>query len=137
MFSTAFVQNLDINECQMTPDICSNGMCINNQGSFRCDCPQGFVLGPDGRNCLGKLFFLNNYEEYWHGSLCNNCMKCLTKEVSWKQFGLKSFFPQYMIRILNFSCQVDLLRPASKNFNLCFHDLDADLSIVLLSWRHT
>ena len=44
----------DINECTSNPGICVNGQCINNQGSFRCDCPRGFTLGPDGRTCLGE-----------------------------------------------------------------------------------
>ena len=47
----------DIDECDDERDICSNGMCINNQGSFRCACPSGFVLGNDGRTCLGKYDF--------------------------------------------------------------------------------
>lgn len=52
---------LDIDECQ-TSGICMNGHCINTEGSFRCDCPPGLVVGVDGRVCVGKselLFFHN------------------------------------------------------------------------------
>ena len=45
----------DIDECNVDRETCTNGQCINSQGSFRCECPQGFVLGRDGRTCLGNL----------------------------------------------------------------------------------
>lgn len=37
-----------------------NGHCINNEGSFRCDCPPGLAVGVDGRVCVGKCNVL-----YW------------------------------------------------------------------------
>jgi hypothetical protein len=43
----------DIDECQ-TPGICMNGHCVNNEGSFRCDCPPGLAVAVDGRVCVGK-----------------------------------------------------------------------------------
>ena len=33
---------LDINECEDSPSICSNGECVNTPGSYRCDCQDGF-----------------------------------------------------------------------------------------------
>lgn len=48
----------DIDECSSQPGICVNGQCINNQGSFRCECPRSLTLGPDGLTCLGKHLFL-------------------------------------------------------------------------------
>lgn len=42
----------DIDEC--ANNVCQNGRCVNLIGSFRCECPQGFYLGSDGRSCLGE-----------------------------------------------------------------------------------
>lgn len=39
--------NVDINECQQTPNICGNGTCFNNNGYYKCECPPGF----DGVQC--------------------------------------------------------------------------------------
>uniref|UniRef100_A0A803VCW3 Fibrillin 3 n=1 Tax=Ficedula albicollis TaxID=59894 RepID=A0A803VCW3_FICAL len=33
---------IDIDECSEIPAICTNGVCINQIGSFRCECPIGF-----------------------------------------------------------------------------------------------
>uniref|UniRef100_A0A4W5L0P7 EGF-like domain-containing protein n=1 Tax=Hucho hucho TaxID=62062 RepID=A0A4W5L0P7_9TELE len=33
---------VDINECREIPGICASGVCINQIGSFRCECPTGF-----------------------------------------------------------------------------------------------
>ncbi|KTG04443.1 hypothetical protein cypCar_00020287, partial [Cyprinus carpio] len=33
---------IDIDECREIPGICANGVCINQIGSFRCECPMGF-----------------------------------------------------------------------------------------------
>ena len=43
---------LDIDECQ---DQLSNCMfrCHNMIGTFKCTCPRGFELSPDGRHCQG------------------------------------------------------------------------------------
>lgn len=36
------------------PDICSGGDCINTDGSFRCECPPGYVLDDSGRRCVDQ-----------------------------------------------------------------------------------
>ncbi|KAI4882658.1 hypothetical protein NFI96_001503 [Prochilodus magdalenae] len=33
---------VDIDECREIPGICASGVCINQIGSFRCECPRGF-----------------------------------------------------------------------------------------------
>ena len=33
--------------------MCLNGMCINEDGSFKCICKPGFALAPNGRYCTG------------------------------------------------------------------------------------
>ncbi|XP_048832997.1 fibrillin-2b isoform X7 [Brienomyrus brachyistius] len=42
----------DMNECLDNPDICTNGMCINTDGSFRCECPFGYSLDYTGVKCV-------------------------------------------------------------------------------------
>uniref|UniRef100_A0A670ZGZ6 TB domain-containing protein n=1 Tax=Pseudonaja textilis TaxID=8673 RepID=A0A670ZGZ6_PSETE len=45
----------DINECAMQ-GVCQGGECLNTQGSFRCACKPGQVLGPSGdRNGACRL----------------------------------------------------------------------------------
>ena len=47
----------DENEC-VTQRPCSHG-CTNVMGSFMCGCPDGFMIGSDGRECEGKCENLN------------------------------------------------------------------------------
>ncbi|KAG8146809.1 putative Latent-transforming growth factor beta-binding protein, partial [Naja naja] len=42
----------DINECAMQ-GVCQGGECLNTQGSFRCACKPGQVLGPSRTHCVG------------------------------------------------------------------------------------
>ncbi|KAK4816339.1 hypothetical protein QYF61_015653 [Mycteria americana] len=42
----------NINECALDPDICSNGICENLRGSYRCNCNSGYEPDPSGRNCV-------------------------------------------------------------------------------------
>lgn len=44
----------DMNECLDNPGICQNGICINTDGSFRCECPFGYNLDYTGVNCVGE-----------------------------------------------------------------------------------
>lgn len=45
---------IDINECEENNGGCSN-VCINTQGSYNCQCPQGYQL-VDERNCGGNCY---------------------------------------------------------------------------------
>nr|XP_046247842.1 fibrillin-2b isoform X2 [Scatophagus argus] len=42
----------DINECEVFPGVCTNGRCVNTQGSFRCECAEGLTLDTTGRTCV-------------------------------------------------------------------------------------
>lgn len=45
---------LDVNECEVFPGVCLNGRCVNTQGSFKCQCPEGLTLDGTGRLCIGE-----------------------------------------------------------------------------------
>ncbi|XP_041363896.1 fibrillin-2-like [Gigantopelta aegis] len=42
----------DVNECLLFPGICKNGICVNTDGSFRCECRTGFKLDASRTNCI-------------------------------------------------------------------------------------
>jgi hypothetical protein len=45
---------VDINECSDVPGICSNGICTNLEGRFRCTCNPGYRLNLNRDACIGK-----------------------------------------------------------------------------------
>ena len=59
-FLHMYVFFADVNECNMTYHGCSH-MCVNNQGSFRCECESGYELSADGRTCQGDAQCHFNY----------------------------------------------------------------------------
>uniref|UniRef100_A0A3Q1EW23 Latent-transforming growth factor beta-binding protein 1 n=1 Tax=Acanthochromis polyacanthus TaxID=80966 RepID=A0A3Q1EW23_9TELE len=40
----------DVNEC-LNPSICGHGRCLNTEGSYTCNCFQGYKLSPDNKLC--------------------------------------------------------------------------------------
>ncbi|CAC5378602.1 FBN2_3 [Mytilus coruscus] len=61
---------IDINECELFPDICVGGFCTNTRGSFRCTCPPGLSLDSSGRKCVDTRQS-SCYMEYSRG-LCSS-----------------------------------------------------------------
>ena len=49
--------DVDINECGDNNGGCSHS-CVNMAGTYRCECPTGYALLPNKRDCVrgGKLF---------------------------------------------------------------------------------
>lgn len=48
----------DINECEVFPNICQGGgLCVNVEGSYRCNCPPGLTLDSTGTKCFGEIIF--------------------------------------------------------------------------------
>lgn len=48
----------DQDEC-LIRNICLNGLCINDDGSFKCICMPGYLLDTSGRMCIGAVFPLS------------------------------------------------------------------------------
>lgn len=44
----------DVDECSTIAGICPGGTCVNNGGSFSCECNEGFKVTSDGKDCIGK-----------------------------------------------------------------------------------
>ncbi|XP_023560870.1 fibrillin-3 isoform X3 [Octodon degus] len=42
----------DVDECAESPGVCRPGLCVNTDGSFRCECPSGYSLDPTGIGCV-------------------------------------------------------------------------------------
>lgn len=66
----------DVNECLMNPNICKNGLCINTDGSFRCECGPGYQLDASGTNCVDK-------NECFDRGICGNGT-CINTEGSFQ-----------------------------------------------------
>ena len=46
----------DINECNTGEHLCEQ-VCVNNIGSYNCDCFIGFALDANAINCSGTIYF--------------------------------------------------------------------------------
>ena len=44
----------DIDECAIATNVCGNGTCENEPGTFRCDCFDGFESSMMMQMCMGK-----------------------------------------------------------------------------------
>ena len=55
--SYLFLPCSDINECDSNNGGCDH-RCVNEPGSFRCECRTGFDLASNGTTCIGKLWHL-------------------------------------------------------------------------------
>lgn len=65
-----FLFPVDTNECLDNPGVCQNGICINTDGSFRCECPFGYNLDYTGVKCVGEMssetFFSAPHDAFNH-----------------------------------------------------------------------
>uniref|UniRef100_A0A671W6W6 Fibrillin-1 n=1 Tax=Sparus aurata TaxID=8175 RepID=A0A671W6W6_SPAAU len=68
---------LDIDECREIPGVCENGVCINMIGSFRCECPIGFIYND-------KLLICEDIDECQNGPVCQQNAACLNLPGSYR-----------------------------------------------------
>uniref|UniRef100_W5N6L7 Fibrillin 1 n=1 Tax=Lepisosteus oculatus TaxID=7918 RepID=W5N6L7_LEPOC len=68
---------IDIDECRDIPGVCENGVCINMIGSFRCECPMGFVYND-------KLLICEDIDECQNGPVCQRNAECLNLPGSYR-----------------------------------------------------
>lgn len=52
----------DLNECEFMPHACDGGDCINTDGSFRCECPAGYMLDGTGKRCIGESTTVSSHQ---------------------------------------------------------------------------
>uniref|UniRef100_H2LL33 Fibrillin 2b n=1 Tax=Oryzias latipes TaxID=8090 RepID=H2LL33_ORYLA len=57
----------EIDECEVFPGVCTNGRCVNTQGSFLCECAEGLTLDSTGRTCVMRSELC--YKK-WHEDEC-------------------------------------------------------------------
>ena len=70
LYSISFLSlTVDVNECIPDNGGCEQ-VCVNDYGSYHCECRQGFMQQSNGENCIGKLLHHNyNYYVYTQCSL--------------------------------------------------------------------
>jgi len=44
----------DVNECQLSDNLCKHGHCVNMAGTYQCSCDTGYQATPDRQGCVGK-----------------------------------------------------------------------------------
>ncbi|TSK53727.1 Fibrillin-2 [Bagarius yarrelli] len=42
----------DVNECELSDNLCRNGKCVNMVGSYQCSCNTGYQVTPDRQGCV-------------------------------------------------------------------------------------
>lgn len=49
----------DVNECQLSDNLCKNGQCVNMPGTYQCSCDTGYQATPDRQGCVGEWNRIN------------------------------------------------------------------------------
>lgn len=100
LFPWSLSRVLDIDECREIPGVCENGVCINMIGSFRCECPIGFIYNDKLLICEGKA--------------CTHLKSCYR----WSCWVLNE------VQISCYVCLIDLSRQLTTHMFLFLLDID-------------
>lgn len=67
-----FLTFIDIDECSLNSTLCDH-VCINTDGSYMCECNEGYQLVSGTNQCQGKLPYITQS--------CNNVYVCIRKDI--------------------------------------------------------
>jgi fibrillin 1 len=78
-----FISILDIDECKVIHDVCRNGECVNDRGSYHCICKTGYTPDITGTACVGRYFvsnalFLSRNFRLWERKPHTKNLKCIS-----------------------------------------------------------
>ena len=57
----------DVNECQLSENLCRNGHCVNMVGTYQCSCDTGYQATPDRQGCVGE--WLRPHSNTFHNAI--------------------------------------------------------------------
>ena len=62
----------DIDECALSPDLCTHGLCINTIGSFRCSCARGYTADTETQTSCHDLNECAQVRAFSQLKFCNH-----------------------------------------------------------------
>ena len=74
--------------------ICGVGQCVNLDGGFECQCPQGYMLKSDGRGCIDmrkEMCYMNFSEGVCSKPMTTPQVQCLAKKLLILPISLKKW----------------------------------------------
>ena len=97
----------DVDECSANSLLCRNGLCINMNGTYRCECNPGFQVSSDGKSCSRGLYatpvrtFLSTEISLTLKTWCQSRKWLSPREIHFTPFLNSSLVSQVSTRALN------------------------------------